>query len=35
VATHRDVGEGMDFSVGTVGEHLQKIESQLLGRLRP
>jgi hypothetical protein len=32
-ATHRDVADRLDLSVGTVGEHLQKIEARVLGDL--
>jgi hypothetical protein len=32
-ATHRDIAERMDLSVGTVGEHLQKIEARVFGGL--
>ncbi|MFB9806579.1 helix-turn-helix domain-containing protein [Haladaptatus pallidirubidus] len=28
-ATHRDIADRMGLSVGTVGEHLQKIESRV------
>lgn len=34
-ATHRDIAEQLDLSVGTVGEHLQKIESRVFNNLRP
>ena len=30
-ATHQDVADQMDLSVGTVGEHLQKIEARVIG----
>ena len=30
-ATHRDVAERMDLSVGTVTEHLQKVEARVFG----
>nr|WP_244531525.1 helix-turn-helix domain-containing protein [Halogranum amylolyticum] len=29
-ATHRDIADQMGLSVGTVGEHLQKIEARVL-----
>lgn len=32
-ATHSDIAERMDLSVGTVGEHLQKIEARVFGGL--
>jgi DNA-binding CsgD family transcriptional regulator len=32
-ATHRDVAEQMDLSVGTVTEHLQKVEARVFGTL--
>jgi DNA-binding CsgD family transcriptional regulator len=32
-ATHRDVADRLGLSVGTVGEHLQKIEARVLGTL--
>lgn len=34
-ATHSDIAERLDCSVGTVGEHLQKIESRVFSHLRP
>lgn len=30
-ATHQDIADRMDLSVGTVGEHLQKIEARVIG----
>jgi DNA-binding CsgD family transcriptional regulator len=32
-ASHRDIAEQLDLSVGTVGEHLQKIESRVFTNL--
>jgi hypothetical protein len=32
-ATHRDIADRLGLSVGTVGEHLQKIEARVLGGL--
>jgi DNA-binding CsgD family transcriptional regulator len=32
-ATHSDIAERLDLSVGTVGEHLQKIEARVFGSL--
>jgi hypothetical protein len=32
-ATHRDVAEQIDLSVGTVTEHLQKVEARVFGTL--
>ena len=32
-ATHRDIADRLGLSVGTVGEHLQKIEARVLGDL--
>lgn len=34
-ATHRDIAERLSLSVGTVGEHLQKIESRVFNNIRP
>jgi len=34
-ATHGDIAERLGLSVGTVGEHLQKIESRVFKHLRP
>lgn len=34
-ATHSDIAERLNCSVGTVGEHLQKIESRVFNHLRP
>lgn len=33
-ATHNDIAERLDLSVGTVGEHLQKIEARVFNTLR-
>lgn len=33
--THQDVAESLNCSGGTVGEHLRKIESKLLGEITP
>jgi predicted DNA binding protein len=33
-ATHNDIAERLDLSVGTVGEHLQKIEARVFKTLR-
>jgi hypothetical protein len=33
-ATHHDIAERLDLSVGTVGEHLQKIEARVFKTLR-
>lgn len=34
-ATHGDIAERLGLSVGTVGEHLQKIESRVFKHIRP
>lgn len=34
-ATHRDIADRLDCSVGTVSEHLQKIESRVFEHIRP
>ncbi len=34
-ATHRDIAERLGLSVGTVSEHLQKIEARVFKHLRP
>lgn len=34
-ATHGDIAERLAISVGTVGEHLQKIESRVFKHIRP
>jgi len=34
-ATHSDIADRLDCSVGTVGEHLQKIEPRVFNHIRP
>mgnify|MGYP006306780221 CR=1 FL=1 len=34
-ATHGDIAERLALSVGTVGEHLQKIDSRVFEHIRP
>ena len=33
-ATHRDIADRLGLSVGTVGEHLQKVESRVFASTR-